>query len=133
MRVLIVEDDPFVALDLESIVQDAAAVEVDVVASVLEARKRLSGVGFAFLDIDVRTGDLQNGDLQNRDAQDGAVLFELAHVLRARGVPFAFVTGAARGCVPTPLRDATFIHKPCKVWQITRSLLETAGAQRAWR
>ncbi|MDB5570075.1 MAG: Response regulator receiver protein [Hyphomicrobiales bacterium] len=117
VRVLIVEDDPFVALDLESIVQDTAEVEVDVVASVAEARKHVSGIDFAFLDIDVL---------------DGAV-FEVAELLRDRGVPFAFVTGAARACVPAPLRDAPFIPKPYKVWQISRSLLETAGAERAWR
>lgn len=106
LQVLIVEDDPFVALDLESIVQDAADAEVRVAPTVAEARENLDGVDFAFLDIDLI---------------DGRV-FDLARMLKARRIPFVFVTGAPRADVPPPLRDAPFIAKPYKVWQIAASL-----------
>ena len=115
MRVLIVEDDPFVALDLESIVQDAAEAEVHVALSVAEARERLDGADFAFLDVDLI---------------DGRV-FELARMLRARRIPFAFVTGAPRADIPPHLRDAPFIAKPYKVWQIAESLRGATGAARS--
>lgn len=106
MRVLIVEDDPFVALDLESIVLDSGA-EVEVAHSLADARLKFdSGLDFAFLDIDLPDG---RG-------------FEAAMALRARNVPFAFVTGSARDETPPALRDAPFIAKPFKTWQIERWL-----------
>ena len=112
MRILIAEDDPFVALDLESIILDIPGVEVRVVGSLAEARCELDGpIDFAFLDIELR---------------DGRV-FEVAHALRVRRVPFAFVTASDRREVPAALDDAPFIAKPFKVWQIERSLLDQAA------
>lgn len=123
MRVLIVEDDPFVALDLESIVQDALEAmaqdapeaQVHVAPSLADARNVMHAADFhaadfAFLDIDL---------------MDGRV-FEIARLLRERSVPFAFVSASARAEVPQALRDAPFIAKPYKVWQIAQSLLEGA-------
>ena len=131
MRILIVEDDPFVALDLESIVQDAlqgvlqdalqggaqdaAQADVAVALSVAEARECLAGADFAFLDVDLI---------------DGRV-FEVARMLKARRIPFAFVTGAPRGDIPLHLRDAPFIAKPYSVWQIENSLRDATAVRAA--
>jgi len=131
VRILIVEDDPFVALDLESIVQDAlqgvlqdalqggaqdaAQADVAVALSVAEARECLAGADFAFLDVDLI---------------DGRV-FEVARMLKARRIPFAFVTGAPRGDIPLHLRDAPFIAKPYRVWQIENSLRDATAVRAA--
>ena len=108
-RVLIVEDDPLVALDLEAIVTAAADAEVAVAHSVNEARLALGLVAFdaAFLDIDVTDG----------------TTFEVARLLAAQGTPFAFVSGARREEVPPPLRQAPFVPKPYAPEDIERTFL----------
>ena len=112
VRVLIVEDDPFVALDLECIVQEAFNAEVCVAGSVAEARAHArQAVDFAFLDIDMPDGKI----------------YEVAADLQQRGVPFAFVSGEQLACVPPRLRAAPFIAKPYKVWQISQSLISRPG------
>jgi len=108
-RVLIVEDDPMVALDLEAIVVGAADAEVAVANSVQEARRVLGDAAFdaAFLDIDVLDGKT----------------FDLAQQLAERGTPFAFVSGARREDVPPPLRQVSFLPKPYDPQDIERSFL----------
>ena len=52
--VLIVEDDPLIAWDLQSSIADAIADEVVVATSVAAADAQLSrGLGFALLDVNV--------------------------------------------------------------------------------
>jgi CheY-like chemotaxis protein len=107
LRVLIVEDDPFVALDLEMIVQDAAEADVSVASSLAEAHDAIGqSVDFVFLDVDLSDGRA----------------FDIAARLRERCTPFVFVTASARDETPPALADAPFIAKPYRVWQIVRAL-----------
>lgn len=115
-RILIVEDDPMVALDLEGIVLDIAAgldhvssAHVAVAGSVGEARRVLASHAFdaALLDIDVADGKT----------------FEVAALLREQGTPFAFVSGARPEEVPAPLRDVPFVPKPYNPDDIEKTLL----------
>ena len=107
MRILIVEDDPFVALDLECIVRESADAEICTASTLAEARRcACEPIDFAFLDIDMPDGKI----------------FPVAAELRRRRVPFAFVSGELLSEVPHMLRDAPFISKPYKVWQICQSL-----------
>ena len=108
-RVLIVVDDPMVALDLEAIVVGAADADVAVANSVQEARRVLDDATFdaAFLDIDVLDGKT----------------FGLAQQLAERGTPFAFVSGARREDVPPPLRQVPFLPKPYDPQDIERRFL----------
>ena len=97
MRVLILEDDPFIAFDLQGIVESEGHEVVGVHRSVAEARQRLSEVfEFALLDIDVLDGKS----------------FELASALSDRNIPFAFVSGSNRSELPAKFRDAHFVAKP---------------------
>jgi CheY-like chemotaxis protein len=115
MRVLILEDDPFIGLDLQGIVEGEGHEVVGVHRSLAEARKRLSDVfEFAFLDIDVLDGKS----------------FELASALRDRKIPFAFVSGSNRNELPAKFRDAHFISKPFSESAIVRLL--PAGAPAAF-
>lgn len=109
-QILIVEDDPLVALDLEGIVLGAAGeAQVAVASSVVEARNVLAAMAFdvAFLDIDVLDGKT----------------FEVAALLHARGTPFAFVSGSRPEDVPLLLRDVPFVAKPYQPEDIERTLL----------
>lgn len=98
-RVLIVEDDPFIAMDIESAVAEQFGDEVEliVVGSVAEARRMTAKqLACALLDIDVV----------------GGKTFDVASVLQERGTPIVFVSGAAPHEVPAALRDIRFLRKP---------------------
>ena len=109
-HILIVEDDPMVALDLEGIVLGASEgqARVAVASSVSEARRVLSALAIdaAFLDIDVLDGKT----------------FEVAELLHERGTPFAFVSGSRPEDVPPPLRSVPFLPKPYDPGDIERML-----------
>jgi DNA-binding response OmpR family regulator len=113
VRILILEDDPFIALDLQMIV-DGEGHAATVCASVADARRRLDEVDFALLDVDVRDGKS----------------FGLGAALRAQGVPFAFVTGSRRGDIPADLRDAAFVAKPFRECEILACLPGRPAARR---
>ncbi|WP_165838978.1 response regulator [Roseicella frigidaeris] len=114
-RVLIVEDDPLVAIDIETIVLSAADAEIAVASSVREARRALGERSFdaAFLDIDVLDGKT----------------FDLARHLADQGTPFAFVSGARREEVPAVLREAPFLPKPYDPQEIERTYLDRLAAR----
>uniref|UniRef100_A0A9E7ZJX6 Response regulator n=1 Tax=Bosea sp. NBC_00436 TaxID=2969620 RepID=A0A9E7ZJX6_9HYPH len=99
IRVLIVEDDPFIAMDIESAVADQLGdgVELIVVESVAEARRMTAEpLACALLDIDVV----------------GGKTFDVASALQDIGTPFAFVSGSAPHEVPAALRGVRFLRKP---------------------
>ncbi len=107
MRILIVEDDPFVALDLECIVKESADADICMASTLAEARRCAQlPIDFAFLDIDLPDGKI----------------FPVAAELRRRNIPFVFVSGALLHEIPVMLQDVPFISKPYKVWQIAQNL-----------
>lgn len=116
IRVLIVEDDPFIAMDIESAVAEQLGDEAEliVVGSVAEAKlaaaKRLS---CALLDIDVADGKT----------------FPIADVLRQAGTPFAFVSGSAPHEVPAPLQSVRFLRKPFSTREIAAFVLKAIGGK----
>lgn len=105
-RVLIVEDDVFVALDLEAIVLGESGGEVVTVASVAAAQRAADSVDLAILDIDVTDGKT----------------YELARALRRRHTPFIFVSGSRREELPDELTSTPFIAKPYDPAVIAREL-----------
>jgi DNA-binding LytR/AlgR family response regulator len=106
-RVLIVEDEPMAALDLEAAIREIIAAEIIVVASVLGARRAMAApLDFVFLDIEVTDGKT----------------FEIALELRRNQVPFVFVSGSRSEDLPPDLRTAPFIPKPFDRHQIERIL-----------
>jgi DNA-binding response OmpR family regulator len=109
VRILILEDDLFIALDLQAIVESEGHVAT-VCGSVAEARRWLDNVEFALLDVDVRDGKS----------------FDVATTLRDRGIPFAFVTGSRRSEIPTHLAGAGFVAKPFLEGAILACLPEPA-------
>jgi CheY-like chemotaxis protein len=109
-RVLIVEDDPMVALDLEEIVLGLAEGRAQVahVASVREAERALAQSVFdiALLDIDVLDGKT----------------YDLAAALHASGLPFAFISGSRPDELPPGLRMVPFVPKPYDPAEIEHTL-----------
>jgi DNA-binding response OmpR family regulator len=96
-RILIVEDDVLIALDLQSIVLEAIDAEILLSRSVALAKDLIEQpVDLALLDVDVTNGKT----------------FEVAMLLKRRQVPFVFLSGSRREHIPSELLDAPFLAKP---------------------
>lgn len=105
IRVLIVEDDPFIAMDIEAAVAEQLGDEAEliVVSSVTQAhRASAAKLSCALLDVEVL----------------GGKTFDVAANLLENGTPFAFVSGSAPGDVPERLRMARFLRKPFSTREI---------------
>jgi DNA-binding LytR/AlgR family response regulator len=107
VRILILEDDPLIALDLAAIVEAQGHEVVGSFPSVAAAAEHLDEpVDFALLDIDVADGKS----------------FGLATALRRRDIPFAFVSGSHRSEIPAYLANVLLIPKPYREAAIVQSL-----------
>lgn len=114
IRVLIVEDDPFIAMDIESAVADQLGdgVELIVVESVAEAQRMTAKqLACALLDIDVV----------------GGKTFDVASALQDIGTPFAFVSGSAPHEVPARLRGVRFLRKPFSTHEVAAFVKNAIG------
>ena len=96
-RILIVEDDGLVALELAMLLTEE---EASVVGPYSDLDQTLSNmdqvISCALLDIDL----------------NGTPVFAVADRLVERGVPFAFLTGGDINLMPEPYRYAPLIRKP---------------------
>jgi DNA-binding response OmpR family regulator len=107
LRILILEDDPLIALDLQAIVEAEGHEVVGVFDNLADAGDHLGeGCDFALLDIDVPDGKS----------------FGLAAALLERRIPFVFVSGSRPSELPHHLRGASFIAKPYEEAAIRRSI-----------
>jgi CheY-like chemotaxis protein len=97
-RVLVVEDEYFIAQDLARAVLDLGAAVVGPVGSAAEALRLLDTdpPDFAVLDINLQ----------------GEVDFAVARRATAAGIPFVFATGYEQGILPADLRQVPVWKKP---------------------
>lgn len=114
-RLLVVEDELLVALDIESILTEAGMVVVGPAASAAEALELIASTAFdaALLDANLH----------------GEPINDVAAALVERRIPFAYVTGYGRESLP-PGFEATIITKPFDANQLvsaTRELLARPG------
>ncbi|HKT76305.1 MAG TPA: response regulator [Sphingobium sp.] len=95
---LVIEDEPLVAMEIASILEDDADAIVTIAASADEALKLIRTGRFA--------AALLDGNLQGRPVDD------VAAALARRNLPFAFVTGYGRESLPQDFQDRPLIGKP---------------------
>lgn len=97
-RILLVEDEPLVALDLRYELEDAGATITGIARTVAEAiaATEAGGIDLALLD----------GNLK------GEPVDEVAQALDGQGVPFCFVSGYGREHLPQGFDHAPLIEKP---------------------
>jgi DNA-binding NtrC family response regulator len=109
-RVLVVEDEVLVALDLEAILSDAGA-DVELARTTQAALERLSCAPITVAILDVRLG---------RDT-----VSPVASRLAESGIPFVFYTGQSM-CDPilADWPDRKIIPKPARSASIVRALTE---------
>ena len=107
-RVLVVEDEYFIADDMVRVLQKLGA---NVVGPVQTAEKAMallqdSPVDVAVLDINLR----------------GRMVFPVADALRNRGVPFVFATGYTEAAVPPDYSDVPLWEKPFQPEELAKAL-----------
>lgn len=97
-RILVIEDEYFVASDLKRILRGEGAEVVGPTADVPRALALIEadGIDAAVLDVNLEGGDA----------------YPIADALTERGVPYLFVTGYDRWAMPKKYRDAPRIGKP---------------------
>jgi two-component sensor histidine kinase len=105
-RVLLVEDNAVIGLDMAEGLEAAGAKVIGPVASLQQALGVAAGGGFDVAVLDVNLG--------------GEQVFPLADLLAERRVPYAFLTGYdASVMVPERLRSASALRKPIRVAALT--------------
>lgn len=114
-RLLVVEDELLVALDIESILNDAGLVVLGPASNAAEALKLIASSAPDAALIDANLG--------------GEPVNAVAHALSERGIPFAYVTGYGRESLPADY-PAPIVDKPFDADQLlaaARRLLAVAG------
>ena len=106
--ILVVEDEPLVAMVLESIIEDMGASLVGPAASVEKALSLIEAGGFAgaLLDVNLR----------------GERVDAVADALAAKGLPFVFTTGHGIDGIPAAHRHRPMLSKPFRDADITAVL-----------
>ena len=119
-RILIVEDEYYLADDARSTMSRVGADVVGPVPTVDEAKALLDDDGKidgALLDVNLR----------------GEMVYAVADVLQERGVPFVFVTGYDRGALPDRFADTPTLMKPVDGEQLVELFQELTSTRDAER
>ena len=110
-RILIVEDEYFIAADLKRALAEAGAIVVGPAGTLASAQALVDDdIDLAMLDVNL----------------DGEHSYPLANRLRERAVPFAFLTGYDRWALPPAYRDVPRLDKPFDLPQLIRQLTAIA-------
>ena len=115
-RVLIVEDEPLIAMDLACVIEEADGVVAASVRSVREARDHLNGTPFHAAVLDVRLPD--------------GTAFDIAASLETKGIPFVFCTADNEDTTQfSRWPDAPVLTKPCQAELLIMALAGVLGKQ----
>ena len=118
--ILILEDDPLIALDMAMTVEDDCDAEVVVAGTLAEADKlNLNDLDLAILDVNI----------------GHQTSYAFARQLLGAGISIAFASGSRRSEIPVDLRDVPFLSKPCsrsKMLEFIRPALISNVASRSY-
>jgi DNA-binding response OmpR family regulator len=108
LRVLVVEDDYFIALELCSALRAGGA---DIIGPARDLESGLAAVRGEHIDCGVLDINLQ-----------GRMGFQIATELRRRDIPAIFVTGYTRSTIPAQLADMPSLEKPVDLTAVCRAV-----------
>jgi CheY-like chemotaxis protein len=110
LRVLVVEDDYYLAGDAERALRGAGAVVEGPFSSQRQAQDALARQrpDCAMIDINLGSGPS----------------FELAKLLRVQNIPFIFLTGYDQELIPVEFSDVRRLHKPIAFADMVQSIAE---------
>ena len=112
-RILVVEDEAMIALDLEATLTSAGASVIGPLAQVADAIEALQDEDPDAALLDVNVG--------------GQRVYPVVAILQARGIPFVFLTGYAEQMLPESLRDQRICRKPCHPQRVVQALQAVLG------
>ena len=119
-RVLVVEDEPLIAMLVEAWLEE---LQCETVGPAASAEAALALIGGAPLD-----GAILDVSLDGHDS------FAVAAALRERAIPFAFATGHAAERIEERFRDVPRMAKPydfARVKSVLAKLFDSRGSSRA--
>ena len=108
LKVLVVEDESLVALDIETMLEEMGCTVVASVPRLVKALELASR-----LDLDLAVLDINLA---------GEVVYPLAFRLAERGIPFLFSTGYSTADLPPELRDRPILRKPVMLASLKRAV-----------
>jgi len=111
IRVMVVEDEAILAIDIAEQLTEAGFVVVGPAASVAKALKLVMEVG-----CDVAVLDM---NLRDETAEP------IAHVLRSRGTPFVFLSAVSREHLPSDFGGEVLVPKPARTAVLVSALRES--------
>ena len=114
-RVLVVEDDYYLATDTARALQGAGAEVIGPCPTEEAAREALEDGRPAAALVDINLGSGPS--------------FTLAALLRERGVPFVFITGYDEGVIPPDFADVERLQKPVELKRVVHFLADTLQAE----
>ena len=115
LRILVVEDEFLVALELESMLQELGGDVIGPLGSLDQAVAiaREEALDLALLDVNV----------------GGRLITPVADALAARGIPFAFCTGYDAAGLPDRHAAAPILTKPCQLRELRSTLLSSVRSR----
>jgi DNA-binding response OmpR family regulator len=116
LRVLVVEDDYFIALELCTALRGSGA---DVIGPARDLESGLAAIRSEHIDCGVLDINLR-----------GRLAFQLATELRARGIPTIFATGYDGTAIPQDLADVPRLEKPVDLRALCRAVESAAVGAR---
>lgn len=114
-RILVVEDEFFLALELEDELSRAGAEVVGPIPDLGEASRQIRADGFDIAVLDINLG--------------GTLVYPLADELAAAGIPFLFASAYPASDIPVRHRHRRLVEKPYSVADLLEALAELAGRQ----
>ena len=108
VRVLVVEDEFLVAMDIESMLEQLGCVVGASVPRLLKALEVASTLDFDLAVLDINLA--------------GEVVYPLAFRLAQRGTPFLFTTGYSTSSLPSELSDRPLVRKPVTLVNLKKTV-----------
>lgn len=107
-RILIVEDEYFLADDVRRALEKQGAIVVGPVSGVIEGLElvRAGRIDAAILDVDL----------------DGVLVYPIADLLDEQGIPFVFATALDRSQIPGRFKGYVLCPKPTELQEIAEAL-----------
>jgi two-component system, chemotaxis family, sensor kinase Cph1 len=115
-HVLVVEDDPIIAMTQTTILEDAGCVVLGPAPGVDQALRMVAGdrVDLALLDVSLGS----------------ETVYPVADALAERGVPFVFLTGYSTEILPPAHKGRRCLRKPCDDDELLAALRAALDAKR---
>ena len=111
LKAFLVEDDAIIRMMVADMLQDNLGHSIAAEAGHLEEAMALgqsTEFDFALLDMNIH----------------GEMVFPVAQLLQARGLPFIFATGYVEGVAPDEFRDRPLLRKPFTVEALSAAIDE---------